>query len=217
MAKAIEADDAAAVKEAIAAGAEVNPPGPLRRTPLSLALDSRAGAAVAIALLEAGADAEEADFSRNPRQSSPLTRACRADSTLVVKALLAAGASPEGLPGQLTRPLHEAAWASEDLVELLLAAGAAPDPRDHADQTPYMINALFRPSERVLAALLAAGADPAALDCDGRTALALAREMGGQSPERERAMAFLERVEERALLERAAGPGMQGGAAGPRL
>lgn len=216
LAEAIKANDAQAAKRALAGGARVNPPGPLRRTPLALAIDGRCDLSVVEALIEAGADLEEADDGVNKRRSSPLSRALGCRMMGAARALLAAGASPEGRPGESSRPLHTAAWASEEGVEMLLAAGAEPDPRDGAGMTPYIICALHAPRESVLSRLLEAGADPLARDVDGQTALDRAEEMwssGRKGPE----LSFLRRAQERSALERAAGPGAIGRGKAPRV
>lgn len=209
LAGAIKANDAAATRRALERGASANPSGPLRRTPLALAIDARCDDSVIEALLGAGADLTEQDERVNPRKSSPLSRALGARMLGAARALLAAGASPEGRPGEGSRPLHTAAWASEEGVEMLLALGAEPDARDGSGMTPYIICALHAPKEGTLARLLAAGADPLARDADGKTALDRAEEMwssgrmGGE-------LAFLRRAQERAELERETGPGASG-------
>jgi ankyrin repeat protein len=75
-------------------------------------------------------------------------------------------------------PLHSAASGGHaDIVELLLAAGAEPDPRQRHGWTP--LHAAAQNGDlRSLEALLAAGADPTLQNDDGRSALDLAQAAG---------------------------------------
>jgi predicted RNase H-like HicB family nuclease len=60
-------------------------------------------------------------------------------------------------------------------IRTLLELGAAPDPRDHAGNTPLMI-AAERGEVECIRILLAAGADPKAANEEGRSALDLGLE-----------------------------------------
>jgi len=75
-------------------------------------------------------------------------------------------------------PLHSAAsGAHAEIVELLLAAGAKPDPRQRHGWTPLHAAAQNNDA-RSLEALLAAGADPALRNDDGKSAADVARDAG---------------------------------------
>jgi ankyrin repeat protein len=75
-------------------------------------------------------------------------------------------------------PLHSAASGGHaEIVEILLAAGAEPDPRQRHGWTP--LHAAAQNGDlRSLDALLAAGADPALTNDDGRSAADLAAAAG---------------------------------------
>jgi ankyrin repeat protein len=75
-------------------------------------------------------------------------------------------------------PLHSAASGGHaEIVEVLLAAGAEPDPRQRHGWTP--LHAAAQNGDlRSLEALLAAGADPALTNDDGRSATDLASGAG---------------------------------------
>jgi uncharacterized protein len=75
-------------------------------------------------------------------------------------------------------PLHSAASGGHaDIVEILLAAGAEPDPRQRHGWTPLQA-AAQNGDLRSLDALLAAGADPTLQNDDGLAAIDLARAAG---------------------------------------
>ena len=113
-----------------------------------------------------------------------------------VRALLAAGADPAaGLDGGFTPLMWASSYGHSEVVAALLAAGADPAARDNDGHTALMKASEGPPPPggfvegdepqieegghvRVVAALLAAGADPAALDKGGRTALMRASEHG---------------------------------------
>jgi uncharacterized protein len=75
-------------------------------------------------------------------------------------------------------PLHSAASGGHaEIVEILLAAGAEPDPRQRHGWTP--LHAAAQNGDlRSVEALLAAGADPTLQNDDGRSAADLARAAG---------------------------------------
>jgi ankyrin repeat protein len=96
------------------------------------------------------------------------------------RALLEAGADPNARSENAfwVMPLHSAAaGAHGEIVEVLLAAGAEPDPRQRHGWTPLQ-GAAQNGDLRAVQALLAAGADPTLRNDDGRSAAELAREFG---------------------------------------
>ncbi len=77
-------------------------------------------------------------------------------------------------------PLHSAVESGKlELLELLLAHGAAPDCTEFLEATP-LHSAAARGSREMARKLLAAGANPALRTKDGKTAADLAREHGHQ-------------------------------------
>lgn len=94
-------------------------------------------------------------------QLSALHHAVDAEHVEAVKALLAAGASPDAVDDQNATPLHYAALlGSAPITSLLLEAGAAPAPRDADGKTPARL-ALGEGYEEVAQQILAAVAAPA--------------------------------------------------------
>src|SRR5690242_816300 len=113
---------------------------------------------------------------RNARDSSgatPLMRAALEGNLESMKLLLAAGADPNDSNYSGATALI---WAVDDLakVRLLLAHGAKADARTREGSSALIAAAAFRGSAPVLAALIAAGADPNAANSDGWTPLAQA-------------------------------------------
>jgi ankyrin repeat protein len=111
----------------------------------------------AIALLESGADATEA----NAYGVTPLSIACLNGNTVLVKAMLKAGADANAsLPGNETA-LHTAARTGKTgPIQALLDHGARVDATEHRGQTPLMWAAAEGHADAVKL-LIAAGADPA--------------------------------------------------------
>ncbi|MGD8870667.1 MAG: ankyrin repeat domain-containing protein [Gemmatimonadota bacterium] len=98
----------------------------------------------------------------------------------VVRILLDEGVdlAPAADNASRVRPLHSAvAGGNEEVVALLLEAGADVEVRQEGGFTPLM-GAAAAGSQALVGKLLEAGADKAARSDDGKTALALAREQG---------------------------------------
>jgi ankyrin repeat protein len=96
------------------------------------------------------------------------------------RALIAAGADVSARSNNSfwVLPLHSAASGGHaEIVELLLEAGAEPDPRQRHGWTPLQA-AAQNGNARSLEALLAAGADPELRNDDGQSAADLARAAG---------------------------------------
>jgi hypothetical protein len=95
----------------------------------------------------------------------------------IVRALLAAGAPATVTEGSGINLLHWAAIADRpEVVPALVEAGAAINAVDNAGFTPLMYAATIDfGDDRVLKALLKAGADPNIRNKEGRTALEQAR------------------------------------------
>lgn len=96
------------------------------------------------------------------------------------KLLLDCGADP-GLPSAnklRVAPLHSAVAADlVELVDLLLAHGADPNPREGGGSTP-LHSAAGHGNREIIARLLAAGADPSARSNDGKSPADLALQYG---------------------------------------
>ena len=128
--------------------------------------------AIAIALLDAGAEIDALDRER----LSPLATACAIGNWPLVKVLLERGATPQpdgGLPA-----LIPAASGEDNVtgVHLLLRHKAKPDACDETGRSA-LIHAAGLGNAEIVAALLAAGADVDRAADDGSTAmLAAARE-----------------------------------------
>ena len=199
---AAAAGDAGSVRHLLEGGADVDVRGGWGVTPLMEAA-SRGHTEVVRLLLEYGADPLVRDESERP--SSALLDAIRnhppdaareiarcinpeardwglpfavlTGDLPTVEALLDCGANPDAAASSDGRtPLMQAVAAQRhDLVELLLSRGAAINQPERC--TPLMLAVLLRhPS--MAERLLDAGADPDVTDREGRTALALAQELG---------------------------------------
>lgn len=117
--------------------------------------------------LKAGADVNARDKYRR----TPLYLAARFSKTpAVVEALLKAGADVNARTEFGSTPLHFAARFSKTpaIVETLLRAGAAVNARNRDGQTPLHVAMEYSKTPAV-AALLDAGADPAAIDKADKT------------------------------------------------
>jgi hypothetical protein len=124
---------------------------------------------MAEALLKAGAEVD----APSRAQQTPLFRISNRGDESVVKILLAHGAAVDGANGIGQTPLrHAAEMGYEGMVTLLLAHKADVNRADDAGVTPLMA-AAGEPADhqQVVELLLAAGADRAARNPAGRTAL----------------------------------------------
>lgn len=199
---AAAAGDLATVRQLLEAGADVEARGDWGVTPLMEAA-SRGHAEVARLLLEHGADPLAQDGSDRP--SNALLDAIRTHHPDVareiarcvsqegrdwalpfavlggdaptVEALLDCGARPDAAAtGDGRTALMQGVAAHRlDLVELLLSRGADIDQPERC--TPLMLAVLLRDAP-MAEWLIDAGADLGVTDREGRTALALAREVG---------------------------------------
>jgi uncharacterized protein len=125
------------------------------------------GAAVR-ALAQAGVDLD----ARGDKQVTPLQWALLSQSTRGIETLLEAGADPAqpGIDGDTV--IHLAAMADDPkYLALLLKHKADPNARNGTTQTTPIFSALRGGRDAQFDALLAAGADPNAVDRAGNTAL----------------------------------------------
>ncbi len=137
-------------------------------TPL-MACALNGDAAVARALLDAGADVAHV----SAEGYAALTYAARNGNEPVVSALLASGADPDQGLGRVQTPLvRAAARGHASTVAALLAARARPDGADSTGRTALMHAAEFGHAP-VVAVLLAGGAQVDAVDAGGATSLLL--------------------------------------------
>lgn len=192
---AIQAGSIETVKALLGAGARVNRPDGNHLTPLRAAsqrdnaeitklllassaspnADALAAAALAgnveqvAVLLEQGADP---NAGGKGYVLSEATRGCtRHDNTLVVRALLDAGADPRRHGDDNYTPLHRAAGlCPATLVKLLIAHGADVNARAINGYTP-LIGPAFSGDVETLRMLIAAGADVNARDDAGKSIL----------------------------------------------
>ena len=178
------ARDPAIVSLLVQAGAEVNALDNSGGSPLHAAAGSTDGPAMIVALAKAGA---ELDVWRpgihSPYGWTPLHLAVDSNrNPAVTAALIEVGADVHARQEDGPTPMHDAATA--EVVALLLAAGADIEARatylgrhqpNGRDMTPLHV-AAKRGNAAVFMALLDAGADPSALDVEGKTPLDHARE-----------------------------------------
>ncbi|MYH52618.1 MAG: ankyrin repeat domain-containing protein, partial [Gemmatimonadetes bacterium] len=158
VADAAERGDLEAVRALLRNGADVNTAQSDGMTALHWAA-SRNDAEIARALLYAGATVRA---TTRLGGYTPLHLASRAGSPEVAKQILEAGADPNVYTSTGVSAMHFAADAdAPEVVALLAAHGAEVDARDtFSERTPLMF-ASVRGADAALAALLAAGADPA--------------------------------------------------------
>ena len=176
--------DPAIVSLLVQAGADVNAQGYFGDTPLVAAAGRTNDPAMIVALVEAGAELNVwSQGIHSPYGWSPLHSAAHENSNpAVTAALIEEGADTHTRQNDGPTPLHDA--ATREVVALLLAAGADIEARatylgwrqpNGRDMTPLHV-AAKRGNAAVFMALLEAGADPEALDVEGKTPLDHARE-----------------------------------------
>lgn len=157
-------------------------PTPVDRS-LALLNAAAAGQIVqALALLEAGADANAAPGPNDRDQRSALSIAATLSDLGLLRALIARGADPSLAVNGISA-LHAATRDSlhgrPDAVMTLLANGARPDRIDHDGNTP-LHHAALSEDPTISAMLLDAGAPPDQVNREGLTALAIAARAGNE-------------------------------------
>ncbi len=171
---AIDAEDVAAIRRALADGADINGGDAFGDSPVTRAA-MKADLAVLMAVLASGANPDGA----SARYPTPLLMALVVGRTANAAALLDAGADPNRTHLGIA-PLIVAANLSDDtMVRALLAAGADANGVPACDRRP-LIEAIENPEApgSMMHLLLLAGADPDAPDGQGRTARAVAAQLG---------------------------------------
>jgi ankyrin repeat protein len=165
--------DSPLIAEALSHGASVSARDAYDQTPLMWAATLEDTKWVA-AFLRAGADPN----ARSKDDATPLAWATHAGNVRAMALLLRAGASLEGITIGHRTPLHEAAKDGHAAaLSLLIASGANVNARDAWNRTPLHWAAELEPGRReeITDMLLAAGAQPDAVDGFGNMALAVAR------------------------------------------
>lgn len=136
----------------------------------------------ALALLDAGADANAAPGPNDRDQRSALCIAATLSDLSLLRALIARGANPNLVVNGVTA-LHAATRDSlhgrPDAVMTLLANGARPDLLDHDGNTP-LHHAALSEDPTICAMLLDAGAPVDPVNREGLTALAIAARVGNE-------------------------------------
>ncbi|MXW18369.1 MAG: hypothetical protein F4123_08540 [Gemmatimonadetes bacterium] len=179
------ARDPAIVSLLVQAGADVNARDGSGGSPLHSAAQSTDNPAMIVALIDAGAELDvwTGRGYHGDDGMTPLHVAAASGHASVVATLITAGADVHARDREDgPTPLHDA--TTPEIVALLLEAGADigaravyyrwPNPRGR-DVTPLHA-AVIRANPAVFMALLEAGADPEALDWDGKTPMDHARE-----------------------------------------
>ncbi len=147
--KAIEAGDLAAVRTAVEHGADLNAPGPFRRTPLHHAAQTVAVEMIDW-MLEHGAKLD----ARDGDGRAPLHRA----NSVSAEVLLRHGANALAKDRQGTTALHVAAEQDGPMCRLLIAAGVPVNIRNTSGLTPLHF-AVLEGKRRVVEVLVERGAD----------------------------------------------------------
>lgn len=165
--RAVIADNPRQIERLVERGFDPNAHDPDGQPALIRALRAESyQAAMALARMP-GTEVERA----NPAGETPLMMAALKDQPELARLLIQRGARIDR-PGWT--PLHYAAAGNSlAVLELLLKHGAPLDARAPNGRTPLMMAALYA-SETVVDRLLAAGADPHALDLGNRSAADLA-------------------------------------------
>lgn len=173
---AVSGGDAAALKKALKAGANVNALDSTSRGALGLAARS-GNVQMATALLDAGATIDAPD----PIGFTPLMEAARDGKLDMVRLLAGRGADVKrraAANGLEMTALHLAAAAgSKELVELLVARGADIDARDIEGATPLLWATNQQPETAVVLARLGANPDIAPKEGDAPRVVAEKRKM----------------------------------------
>jgi len=167
---AIRTGDAAAVRQALMAGADVNKPDNWGRTPLIVALQ-QAKTDTAALLIKQGASISLTDAWGR----TPLLVATQLKNTVAIQLLLARGADVNLANRNDITPLIAAAQTgNHEAITLLLDAGATLDRTDNLGWTALMW-AANRNDGPAVKMLVDKGADASRIGRDGSTALELAR------------------------------------------
>ena len=152
---AVRADDAAAVRELVASGADADAASVDGTTALHWAAH-RDDVGLARLLIEAGADPAAA----NRYDVQPIALAATNGSAAMLEVLLAAGADPDvAMPGGETALMTAARAGPGDAVRVLLAAGADPDRREEVGGQTALMWAAARNNAAAVRALAEGGAD----------------------------------------------------------
>ena len=178
------ARDPAIVSLLVLAGADVNALDDSGGSPLHAAAQNTDDPAMIVALAEAGAELDVwVPGIHSPHGWTPLHYAVQRNrNPPVTAALIETGADIHATQNDGPTPLHDA--ETPEVVALLLAAGADIEARatylgwrqpNGRDMTPLHV-AARKGNAAVFMALLEAGADPTALDIEGKTPLDYARE-----------------------------------------
>jgi len=173
---AIRTGDAAAVRQALMAGADVNKPDNWGRTPLIVALQ-QAKTDTAALLIKQGASISLTDAWGR----TPLLVATQLKNTAAIQLLLARGADVNLANKNDITPLIAAAQTgNHEAITLLLDAGATLDRTDNLGWTALMW-AANRNDGPAVKMLVDKGADASRIGRDGSTALELARNRGADT------------------------------------
>jgi len=177
LARAVEANDVAAVRAALAGKADPNARLAHGETPLARAVYVQMPEMVAL-LLANDADPDSADTLG----MTPLTLACEMGGDVIIRQLLDAGADArKSLPDGTTPLALCARHASSETVERLLALRAQPNHADARGQTPLMW-AASAGKIGAMRALLKAGANVNRVTAGGFTPLFFAIKSGAAEP-----------------------------------